>query len=141
VRGERKYETGHYAIEDKRWFRAWNRPWNPFGNWHEPMPWPPSRREQAPKAEFLAVLGLQFYRNPMHNLTHFWIGITPVGERYEWITPDKDDWEREIESPTKACWVRGNKRRCRRYWYFWGMEAYFGWLRRGSFGMALRRQR
>jgi hypothetical protein len=36
-------------------------------------------------------------RNPLHNFTHFWIGITPLGERYEWISPECRGWSRKLE--------------------------------------------
>lgn len=128
-----KYQEGYYTLDTARWFRTWNSPRNPFGNWHEPMPWPEKRRVQAPANQWLAWLWWQFWRNPLHNFSHFWIGITPVGRRYEWITPDEDGWIR-----FDGCWVKGHSFRCSKAVGLWGGRYLFvGYRRRGNLQVSL----
>lgn len=142
---EVKYVEGNYGrLEKAKWFRAWNHPRNPFGNWHEPMPYPEKRRLEAPKNEILAWLWWQFLRNPLHNFTHFVIGIVPIGDRYEWVTPDEDGWIRRDGEP--PVWVRyrvvnGKPKEvvrrlrscsCKR------LQIYCGWLSRGAWGFSIR---
>jgi len=43
-------------------------------------------------------------RNPAHNLTHHWFGITPIGKRYEWLTPESAGWYQ-----TETHWVHPDK--------------------------------
>ena len=136
---ETKYVPNR-ELDSKKWFLKWNNPSNPFGNFHEPLPFPQKRRDEGPKNDFLAFLWWQFYRNPLHNYTHFRKGIVPVGNRYEWVTPDDDGWVRDESDPDKKCWVRKNKRLCRRYFKFWVFEGYMGWAERGSWGFALRKR-
>lgn len=129
-----------YEIDTKPWFLAWNNPKNPFANWHEPMPFPEVNENRAPKNELLAFLWWQFWRNPLHNLTHFTLGIVPVGKRYEWITPDEAGWVRN-DYGDHSCWTKiGKKPKCRKYYSFGPFEAYIGWSERGSFGISFRKK-
>lgn len=82
--------TPNRPLDTKKWFLLWNHYRNPFGNWHEPLPYPERRRIEAPENDFLAFLWWQFWRNPLHNLTHFNLGHVPIGARYEWIEPVDD---------------------------------------------------
>ena len=78
-------------IVNKPWFRAWNHWLNPLGNYHEPLPYPEVRDDDARKS-WLHPAVWWALRNPFHNLTHFWIGITPVGPRYAWVSPEEAGW-------------------------------------------------
>lgn len=131
---EIKYEEGTYSIDKKKWFKAWNHPYNPFANWHEPMPYPEKRVRQAPSNPYLAWLWWQFWRNPIHNFSHFVLGITPIGKRYEWITPDEDGWIRD-----EGCWIKGKKRRCMHYMKLGRIWIVLGWRQRGNFTISIER--
>lgn len=111
-------------IIQKKWFKAFNHWANPFGNWHEPLPYPEKRAAEAERS-FLHPMIYWNLRNPLHNFTHFWIGITPLGKRYEWITPTQGGWIR-----TETHYVKGDKRR-KLY------DGWWGWQSRGNFRLGL----
>lgn len=129
------------SLVDKKWFKIWNSPWNPLGNWHEPLPFPEKRDDEAPNGQYLKWLYWSV-RNPLHNWGHFWIGICPVGKRYEWISPEENGWVRVIKSKSQAYWVKKN-RISLPYFEVWkgDWQFYIGWKRRGTFAIALRRHR
>lgn len=130
-------------ITDNSLFKIWNHWLNPLGNWHEPLPFPEIRRRQA-DAHWLNNAIYWNIRNFGHNFTHFWIGIVPVGKRYEWISPGENNWFRTY---------RGN-------WSYWTKPKYgislpyykrkgilfgtkyewaLGWKSDGCFGINFRR--
>jgi len=142
------------------WFsKIWNHWMNPLGNWHEPKPWPMKRQDQFVESFWSTVAHEDVWwtlRNPFHNFTHFWIGITPRGERYEWIHPQCDGWRRTLEGVSEGDledgateWelyaYRKPGKMVRYQFKFWfrlaGTEwnGYIGWMDRGNFGMAFRK--
>jgi hypothetical protein len=97
-----------YRQSEIKWYhKIWNHWLNPFGNWHEPLCYPMKRLEDyKTKDIFFGLIPARWIpetiywtilRNPLHNLTHFWLGITPLGERYEWISPECRGWSRTLE--------------------------------------------
>lgn len=117
---------------------------NPFGNFSEPLPFPEKRKIEAEKSWLPPVIWWNI-RNPLHNWNHFWIGITPLGNRYEWILPESNGWKRTVND------IKGNWQHS--YWSkphrislpFWNFDNgnwqfYIGWLSRGNFGMAFRKK-
>jgi hypothetical protein len=115
---------------------------NPFGNWNEPLPFPEKRKLEAQQS-WLPPFIYWNLRNPFHNFCHYWIGITPLGKRYEWIIPESNDWIRTTNN------IVGNRQYS--YWskgliklpffnYDNGkFQFYIGWLSRGNFGLAFRK--
>lgn len=76
--------------------------WNPFGNKHEPCPFPDKHARKYKRLKHIRW----FLRNPFHNPTHFLFGITPSGEYLEWISLEEDGWEL-----IDGYYVRGKQRR------------------------------
>lgn len=117
---------------------------SPFGNWEEPMPFPEKRRLEAEKSWLPPGVWWNL-RNPLHNFTHRFIGITPLGNRYEWILPESNGWIRIVNDIVGnwqySYWTKPNSKIKLPFWNFdngkW--QFYIGWLSRGNFGMALRK--
>lgn len=125
------------------WFcKLYNHYLNPFGNWNEPLPYPIYNKIAADES-FLPPIIWWNLRNPFHNFCHYWVGITPLGERYEWLEPEYNGWIR-VNNDSNSNWMYS-------YWLkgkiklpFWEynngrINGYIGWLRRGNFGLALRK--
>lgn len=130
---EVKYQEGYWRNDDAWWIKAWNHWLNPFGNYHEPLPFPDHLKEKAPDNIVLAQIWWAL-RNFAHNFTHFWLGIIPRGDRYEWITPDENGWTR-----VGRCWKKKGWSLCRKSGDIGPYEWYIGWARRGSWGVAFRK--
>lgn len=144
---DREKEVGPFLKVFSHWL-------NPLGNWHEPLAYPRKRQVQYKEAWWSKIVPEWVWwnlrRNPLHNLTHFWLGITPRGKRYEWIDPECEGWERKLVwvrysegfDQKLFAWVKKGK--LPRYHYkFWyrGWEGYFGFMYRGNLGAALRRSK
>jgi hypothetical protein len=125
------------AVPLSRKILAWNHWLNPLGNWHEPLPWPGKRMMEAAKSGLPPALWWAL-RNPLHNFTHFWIGIVPLRERYVWVTPDENGWER-TESNKGFSWWRKGRIALPYYRHDGRFTFYIGWQDRGNFGIAFRR--
>lgn len=113
-------------LNNKLWFKVYNHWLCPLGNFHEPLPTPQHRIDQAPDNTILAWLWWTT-RNPLHNFSHFWIGITPVSEY--WLKPEVDGWvkgERYWHCP--KCFLI---KKLPRY------NGYFGWQDRGNFRLGM----
>lgn len=130
----------------KGWFcKAFSHWLNPLGNWNEPLPYPEHRKQQAEQSWLPPAVWWNL-RNPFHNFCHYWVGITPRGQRYEWIDPEEKGWVR-VKVPAHSLWQysfwtrKGSKIKLP-HWYYNGeeWEFYIGWLSRGNFGMALRKR-
>jgi len=138
--------------------KAWSHWLNPLGNFHEPLPYPNKRHVQWKGTiwRFFPEVLWWTLRNPFHNFTHFWIGITPRGELYEWIHPECVGWSRtgvnvSISSLEDGAteWVlyayRKPGKMTRYHFKFWFRlfgtvwNGYIGWMDRGNFGMAFRK--
>ena len=124
----------------KTWFcKVWNHWSNPLGNWNEPTPYPEKRKVQADEAKLPNELWWAL-RNPFHNLNHYVLGIVPKGERYEWYKPEDNGWERVTKEDSIVSWWKKEGRIPLPYilingaWTF-----YIGWMSRGNFGIALRK--
>ena len=117
-------------IVNKWWFKAWNHWLNPFGNWHEPLPFPEKRADEA-KGSKLHPAIYWALRNPAHNFGHFWVGITPVGRRYEWINPV---WDRIVVNRFFSYFKRGLF--VLPYIHISSPRIYIGWKARGCFAMS-----
>lgn len=118
---------------------------SPLGNWNEPVPYPEHRKKQAEES-WLHPWLYWHIRNPFHNFCHYWIGITPRGNRYEWILPESAGWVRVVVPPHSqwqySFWTRKDRQIKLPFWNYDGdiWQFYIGWLRRGNFGMALRKK-
>jgi hypothetical protein len=147
------------------WLRlVWNHWLNPLGNWHEPLACPQKRVKQYRNTvpQWLPEdVWWGLYRNPLHNLTHFWLGITPRGKRYVWIDPECNGWTR-VQGPERTKLISIDKdgvhdilevgwqinwwSKPRRIplpiikWVGKHWEGYFGWMSRGNLGAAFRRR-
>ena len=114
------------------WFKVLNHWVVPFGNYHEPLPFPEKRMEEAKefyKKYKVPVYVYWIFRNFLHNFTHFWIGITPLGRRYEWRSPGEEGWVKGEKYWHNKVWP-GNARKRRRF----GVDGHlYGWQSRGSF--------
>lgn len=110
-----------------------------MGNWHEPRPYPEKRAQQA-EASLLPAWLWWALRNPLHNLNHFWLGIVPRAKRYQWIIPQETGWKR-IKNPHSnwSRWTKKNRLPLPYYRIDDRWTLYIGWLERGNFGLALRR--
>jgi len=111
------------------------------------LPYPPKRHEQWKQSiwrVFPESLWWSF-RNPLHNLNHFWLGITPIGERYEWIKPECRGWEQSLWTSDDGKWMirtwRKKGRLPRHQIKFEGdvWNGYIGYMDRGNFGAAFRK--
>lgn len=115
---------------------------NPLGNWNEPLPYPEHRKVEAEQS-ILPPSIWWLIRNPFHNFCHYWVGITPLGNRYEWLEPELNGWERIVGPNDKkwqySYWKKGNIKLP--FWNYEGnsWQFYIGWLSRGNFGIAFRR--
>lgn len=116
----------------------WNHWINPLGNWNEPRPYPEKRRIEAAES-FLPDWLWWAIRNPFHNFNHYWIGIVPLGDRYEWLKPESNGWVREQVSSTVSFWKKKHRIPLPYYRVDGSWTFYVGWMSRGSFGMALRK--
>lgn len=132
------YKVIPAAYHCQNWLcRAWGHWLNPFGNWHEPTPYPEKRKIQA--RDHWLPDGLWWaLRNPFHNFCHFWIGLVPLGRRYEWHSPEENGWHRS-EGRHLNWWVKPWRIPLPYFKIEGGWTFYIGWMSRGSFGMALRR--
>ena len=116
--------------------------WNPFGNWHEPLPFPEKRRLEAPSVAWATWAAWRYWhrRNLLHNFTHFVIGIVPIGDRYEWISPECAGWRR-IKGSRYSVWV---KRWRMPLPYLFGTVGAFewsiGWKSDGCWGVNFRKK-
>ena len=139
-------------VEVGPWLKTFSEPWNPFGNYHEPLAYPYKRQRDWEKSKWSKIIPEWIWwnlrRNPFHNLTHFWLGITPKGNRYEWIAPECRGWRRELawdkvgNKARQELWVWRKDGKWPRYHYKWwafGWEGYIGTMSRGNFGAAFRR--
>lgn len=104
----KKYQPDKWywpELDASPWFRAWNHWLNPLGNWLEPMPRPQSRVDDAYRSlryKFFKLFGLDTFgvwffwntRNFASNLLRHWIGISPIGDRYDHLDPEVNGWER-----------------------------------------------
>lgn len=128
----------------KSWFcRAFSHWLNPLGNWNEPLPYPEKRAIQASESWMPDSVWWNL-RNPFHNFNHYWIGITPLGNRYEWLEPSDNGWVRESDAVVGehyhiSYWTRGRIKLPIFKWKNYGWEFYVGWMDRGNFGIAFRR--
>ena len=126
-----------------KWCELFNSVWNPLGNYIEPLPTPEKRKIQAEESWMPSWLWWAL-RNPFSNFCHFWIGITPVGHRYEWIEPQERGWIRMQLPPNgkwqKSYWTHPAKLITLPFYHFLAdnYEFYIGWLDRGNFGIAFR---
>jgi len=118
--------------------RLWNHWLNPLGAWIEPLPTPKKRAEQA-KTSWLPAGVWWWLRNPAQNLMHHWLGIVPLGARYEWHDPRARGWARE--SGVNVSWWRKRSRVSLPYYHrqWRRCECYAGWTSRGNLGFAFRR--
>lgn len=123
----------------KGWFcQAWNHWINPLGNWHEPLPYPEKRKVQADASWVPNGVWWTILRNPFHNLCHVYLGILPIKGRYEWYAPEDNGWRR-IEGKHLSWWVKAWRIPLPYFKVEGGWTFYIGWMSRGSFGMAFRR--
>lgn len=143
---DRQDEVGPFLKVFSHWL-------NPFGNWHEPLAFPYKRLSAWRDTIWCRFIPEWVWwnlrRNPLHNLTHFWLGITPRGQRYEWIDPECVGWKRTMvwekrgkHYSDQELWAWHKKGSLPRYHYkFWyrGWEGYFGFMSRGNLGAAFRK--
>ncbi|MEM5861280.1 MAG: hypothetical protein QXJ20_02705 [Candidatus Aenigmatarchaeota archaeon] len=55
--------------------KIWNSKYNPFGNYDNSIPdWVYLKFAKYPMHKVLAFLYWYFWRNPLHNFCHYWIG-------------------------------------------------------------------
>lgn len=133
-----KRETPEVYRCKTRTCRAWNHWLNPFGNWLEPLPTPTHNQTAAEQSRLPPAVWWAL-RNPLTNLTHFWLGIVPVGARYVWETPEARGWSRAKQG-NWSWWVK--RGRLPLPYYRVDKPAftfYAGWSSRGNLGLALRK--
>ena len=126
-------------LSKKSWFQLWNSWWNPVSNYHEYLPFPEVRDDEAPENCILKWLYWQFWRNRWHNFGHFFIGIVQIGAPMEWIDPQVSGWQRVVVSEKFAYWKKGIVRLPYFETIIGPMRFYIGWKRRGCFGVAFRK--
>jgi len=123
-----------------------------MGNYHEPLPYPLKRHEQWKNSIWRVFPEWMWwmFRNPFHNFTHFTLGITPEGERYEWIDPEADGWVRNLikskgeEGDTFRTeiyeWTKpGEKPKKQVKFWIGPFNGYWGVMSRGNWGLAFRK--
>jgi hypothetical protein len=161
--GVKKYDPNVWYWPDldaKWWFKAWNHWLNPLGNWLEPMPIPQGRVDDAYRSlryKFFKLLGLPTFgvwffwntRNFASNFGRHWVGIVPIGERYEHRDPEENGWQRILVDQDGiyqfAYWEKqfGKFTVKLPYWTLknlpFRIEAGFGWKGHGALGAHLRR--
>lgn len=120
------------GLVEKRWFKVFNHWLNPLGNYHEPLPFPEKRANEA-RESFLHPMLYWLIRNPFHNLTHFWIGITPIGQRYEWKLPEENGWFDDGKYFVNLRWVGINGIHIKLPKF----NGWVGWQKRGNFRLGL----
>jgi len=103
----------YMPLVEKQWFKLFHHWLNPFGNYHEPLPYPLKWADKAQRSVFPSAVWW-LIRNPLHNFTHFWVGITPIGERYEWRRPEENGWKKEGD-----VWRKGWMKLPRTGWIRW----------------------
>jgi hypothetical protein len=153
---EQKYvpEQWHWPeLDAKWWFKAWNHWLNPLGNWHEPMPFPQKRADEALDSRlhhWFGTFGVWLWwtlRNPLHNAKHFLLGITPHSERYVWHIPEETGWM-QYEEAKDLGWAeihvslwRKPRRPTLPTWnlYVGGWQIGLGWDDDGGFSGSFRR--
>lgn len=119
--------------------KIWNHYLNPFGNWNEPTPYPSKRVKNAEDSWMPSWLWWA-QRNPLHNLTHYWLGITPLTEDGSWKTPEEDGWIKEKKDDSNFSFWKKDGKIPRPYFRYDGdWTFYFGWTSRGNLGAALRK--
>lgn len=126
----------------KTWFgKLWNHWLNPFGNWIEPLPYPAGRAKEAESSIWPAGVYWTIFRNPLHNFMTHWIGITPIGPRYAWITPVSAGWTSNNENGSNWTWWSKPNRISLPFYNRFGStwQFYIGWTLRGNFGVAFRK--
>lgn len=116
--------------------KAWNHWLNPLGNYIEPSPYPEKRKIQAEESKLPDGLWWAL-RNPAANLMNHWLGIMPIGEEYETVSPEANGWARE-EDGNWSWWKKGPIS-LPYYRHDGAWTFYLGWNSNGSFGSALRR--
>lgn len=67
----------------------WNSKCNPLGNYDEPNP-PADKWPDKPR--WVRYFLWYFYRNPLHNFTHYWIGFRDRNLDYTQIWNQKQSW-------------------------------------------------
>lgn len=140
-----QYKFDRQEEVDGTWWKKFNSANNPFGNYHEPLPYPAKRQRQAEESKLPDKLWWNL-RNPLHNFNHFMIGITPKGNPYEWISPECAGWIREQGKKTDnyeiSWWKKGKiSLPIFKFNNFLGFEGYLGWMERGNFGAAFRKSK
>lgn len=138
----RRHSSNYNTLIERWYFRAWNHWLNPLGNWHEPLPFPEAREEEAKKSWMPPWLWWNL-RNFAHNFCHFWIGITPRGRRYEWILPTDKGWEMYVKSDNFSWWKKKFYHPSIGWFtiklpYYNGKHFHIGWTTRGSFGLKIK---
>lgn len=115
------------------WFLLWNHWLNPFGNWEEGGPFPEKRAREAAES-WMPELVWWHLRNFMHNFFTHWIGITPLGERYEWLLPASEGWYDFTGSWEHGpfWWSLGKSIKLKKY------DGKWGWQSRGNFRLCKR---
>ena len=125
----------------KSWFCKVFSHWlNPLGNWIEPLPYPEKRKIQADESWLPNGLWW-FLRNPAANLMSHWLGIMPVGERYQTLSPEDNGWTYDQITENYACWTKKNRPSLRYYRVDGKWTFYIGWRSSGAFGASLRRNK
>lgn len=158
--GTYKYKPNEWhwpELDNKWWFKAWNHWLNPLGNWLEPMPRPQARVDDAYRSPWyklfkllgMPTFGIWFFwtfRNFAPNFFHYYIGITPVGERYEHCDPEENGWVKVFVDEEGISQFRYWAKPWRPHLPYWTLkglplrlEAGIGWKSSGSFGMHFRR--
>ena len=122
----------------RSWFcKAFSHWLNPLGNYIEPLPYPEKRKQQAEESR-LPNSAWWFLRNPAANLMSHWIGIMPIGNRYETLSPEDNGWRR-VEGKRISWWVKPWRIPLPYYRVDGKWTFYIGWRTSGAFGAAFRR--
>lgn len=116
----------------------WNSKTNPFGNYDNPEPLPELWKD---KPHWIRLLLWYFYRNPLHNLQWYILGIVDTIDEWD-IT---GDYPKDVWNPNDG-WNRltfthkttGKHKHFRSYRGKY-IEFYFGIRYNGAYGVAFRR--